>query len=82
MVVQFALGQADRRPETFAVTRDLTAAEQPTAEDWALGGDAALTAGDAADALAYFRRAQALDVEVASPYYRSWVVRQFRADGS
>jgi WD40 repeat protein len=76
-----ALDEAARHPEAYKVARDLTADAKATAADWVLRGDAALNAGDAADALASFRRARALDVEVALPFYAIPVIRLFRADG-
>ncbi len=76
-----ALDEAERRPEAYQAARDLTAADKATAADWALRGDMALNAGDPADALASFRRARALDIEVILPFYASPAVRWFRADG-
>jgi WD40 repeat protein/tetratricopeptide (TPR) repeat protein len=62
-----ALEEANRPREAHAVARELTAKHPDQASHWALRGELALKAGDAADAQAAFDKARELDPAASSP---------------
>ncbi len=72
-----ALDEASRPAEAFAVAREQTAEKKIAATDWALRGQLALKAGDAADAWTSFRKAEAEDPDLELPSFMGCEVRSF-----
>jgi tetratricopeptide (TPR) repeat protein len=64
-----ALYHAQRYAEEHALRKKITARKDATASDWLSRGYAALSIGDAEDALAAFRQALKLDASIPVPEY-------------